>query len=198
MSEPEWRIRSARPGDRGLLASFACADPAVSWQVDVEQFIRTQLAGWAFDPHATAGDPRLLLAFVDRRPVRGSCPRARHPPGRRQHPDQRHQAGSPRYRDPLARPPLPHRRTGQRHHDVRRDDRRLRTGTAARQHPDAITAGSRGEERVASGQQRLALVCIGTQHEQRDGLAGRALPCHEQAERPPADAERVRRRSRSG
>jgi hypothetical protein len=64
MSEPEWRIRSARPGYRGLLASFACADPAVSWQVEVEQFIRTQLAGWAFDPHAAAGDPRLLLAFV--------------------------------------------------------------------------------------------------------------------------------------
>jgi hypothetical protein len=64
MSEPEWRIRPARPGDRDLLASFACADPAVSWQAEAEQFIRTQLADWAFDPHAAAGDPRLLLAFV--------------------------------------------------------------------------------------------------------------------------------------
>jgi hypothetical protein len=64
MSEPEWRIRPARPGDRDLLASFACADPAVGWQVEAEQFIRTQLADWAFDPHAAAGDPRLLLAFV--------------------------------------------------------------------------------------------------------------------------------------
>lgn len=64
MTEPGWRIRSGRPDDRDLLASFACADVAVSWQVEVEQFIRTQLADWAFDPHAASGDPRLLLAFV--------------------------------------------------------------------------------------------------------------------------------------
>jgi hypothetical protein len=63
---------------------------------------------------------------------------------------------------------------------------------AGEQHPDAITAGSLGEERAASGQQRLAFVWVGTQHEQRDGLAGRALPCHEQAERPPPDVERLR------
>jgi MFS family permease len=61
------------------------------------------------------------------------------------------------------------------------------------QHPDAITAGSWGEERAASGQQRLAFLRAGTQHEQRDGLAGRVLPCHEQAERPAADVERLRR-----
>lgn len=64
MSEPEWRIRSARPTDRDLVASFACADPTVSWQVEVEQFIRTQLIDWAFDPHAIGDDPRLLLAFL--------------------------------------------------------------------------------------------------------------------------------------
>ena len=64
------------------------------------------------------------------------------------------------------------------------------------QHLDAITAGSRGEERVADGQQRLAFVWVGTQHEQRDGLAGRVLHGHEQAERPPPDVERLRRRSR--
>src|ERR1017187_6551563 len=63
---------------------------------------------------------------------------------------------------------------------------------AGEQHPDAITAGSRGEERAANGQQRLAFVWVCTQHEQRDGLAGRALPCHEQAERPPPDAGRLR------
>ena len=42
------------------------------------------------------------------------------------------------------------------------------------QHPDAITAGSRGEERVANRQQRLAFGWAGTQYEQRDGLADRA------------------------
>jgi hypothetical protein len=64
-------------------------------------------------------------------------------------------------------------------------------------HHDAITAGSRGEERVANGQQRLAFAWADTQHEQRDGLASGILPCHEQAERSPADVERPRRRSRS-
>ncbi|MGH3938192.1 MAG: hypothetical protein ACRDTG_06090 [Pseudonocardiaceae bacterium] len=64
MSRPEWHIRSGQPADCALLASFACADPAVSWQVEVEQFIRTQLLEWSFDPHAVSGDPRLLLAFV--------------------------------------------------------------------------------------------------------------------------------------
>jgi hypothetical protein len=63
MTETGWRIRLGSPGDRELLASFACADPAVRWQAEVEQFIQTQLADWAFDPHADAGDPRLLLAF---------------------------------------------------------------------------------------------------------------------------------------
>jgi hypothetical protein len=64
MSEPEWRIRSGRPTDNDLLASFTCADPTVGWQVEVEQFIRSQLIDWTFDPHAISGDPRLLLAFV--------------------------------------------------------------------------------------------------------------------------------------
>ncbi|MGQ0773961.1 MAG: hypothetical protein ACT4NY_06020 [Pseudonocardiales bacterium] len=63
MSEPEWCIRSGRPTDRALLASFTRADPAVSWQVDVEQFIRTQLLDWTFDPHAVSGDPRLLWSW---------------------------------------------------------------------------------------------------------------------------------------
>jgi hypothetical protein len=60
MTGAGWRIRPGNPGDRELLASFACADPAVRWQVDVEQFIQTQLTDWAFDPHASDGDPRLL------------------------------------------------------------------------------------------------------------------------------------------
>src|SRR5450755_3140461 len=64
MSGPEWRIRSGQPADRDLLATFACADPAVDWQVEVEQFIGRQLIDWTFDPHAATGDPRLLLAFV--------------------------------------------------------------------------------------------------------------------------------------
>jgi len=67
------------------------------------------------------------------------------------------------------------------------------------QHPDAITAGPRDEEGMADGQQRLAFVWVRTQHEQRDRLAGPFLfHCHEQAERPSADVERQRRRSRSG
>lgn len=64
MSGPGWQIRPGRLGDRELLASFACADPAVRWQAEVEQFIQAQLTDWAFDPHADAGDPRLLLAFT--------------------------------------------------------------------------------------------------------------------------------------
>ena len=64
MSEPEWHIRSGQPSDRDLLAVFACADPAVDFEAEVEQFIRAQLIDWAFDPHAADGDPRLLLAFI--------------------------------------------------------------------------------------------------------------------------------------
>ncbi|HEX6074620.1 MAG TPA: hypothetical protein VFZ32_05060 [Micromonosporaceae bacterium] len=64
MTKPEWHIRSGQPADRSLLSTFACVDLSVHWQVEVEQFIRTQLVDWAFDPHATSGDPRLLLAFV--------------------------------------------------------------------------------------------------------------------------------------
>jgi len=64
MTEPEWRVRSGRPSDRDLLVSFTCADAAIGWQVEVEQFIRSQLVNWTFDPHAVSGDPRLLLAFV--------------------------------------------------------------------------------------------------------------------------------------
>lgn len=64
MTGAGWHVRTGAPGDRELLASFACADPAVRWQAEVEQFIQAQLTDWAFDPHADAGDPRLLLAFT--------------------------------------------------------------------------------------------------------------------------------------
>ena len=64
MTETGWHIRLGSPGDRELLASFACADLAVRWQTEVEQFIQTQLTDWALDPHADAGDLRLLLAFT--------------------------------------------------------------------------------------------------------------------------------------
>ena len=64
MTRAGWSIRPGKPGDRELLASFACADAAVRWQVEVEQFIHRQLTDWAFDPHADDGDPRLLLAFT--------------------------------------------------------------------------------------------------------------------------------------
>jgi hypothetical protein len=52
MTGDSWRIRAASPDDRELLASFTCADPAVRWQVEVEQFIQAQLLEWAFEPLA--------------------------------------------------------------------------------------------------------------------------------------------------
>ena len=60
MSPPPWLVRAARPTkhDRALLRAFVCADAAVPWQVEVEQFIRGSLIDWAFDPHArTASSP---------------------------------------------------------------------------------------------------------------------------------------------
>ena len=63
MTTDGWRIRPGSPNDRKLVASFACADVTVSWQIEVERFIQKQLVDWAFDPHAADSDPRLLLAF---------------------------------------------------------------------------------------------------------------------------------------
>jgi hypothetical protein len=57
MTGTEWRIRPGSQGDRQLLATFACADSAIWWQAEVEQFIQTQLIDWAFDPHTADGDP---------------------------------------------------------------------------------------------------------------------------------------------
>ncbi len=71
MTVAGWRIRPGSPSDRELLASFACADPAVRWQAEVERFIQAQLADWAFDPYAAEGDPRLLLAFAAARDLFG-------------------------------------------------------------------------------------------------------------------------------
>jgi hypothetical protein len=64
MTGAGWRIRPGRSDDRELLASFACADRAIRWQAEVEDFIQTKLTDWAFDPHASDGDPRLLLALT--------------------------------------------------------------------------------------------------------------------------------------
>lgn len=64
MSEAEWRIRVGTPADRDLLGSFSCADPAVGYEAEVEQFVRNQLTDWAFAPGASVDDPRLLLAAV--------------------------------------------------------------------------------------------------------------------------------------
>jgi hypothetical protein len=66
MSRSQWVVRSARKTrkDRALLESFACADTTVTWQAEVESFIRTHLFDWAFDPLAAAQDPRLLLVLV--------------------------------------------------------------------------------------------------------------------------------------
>jgi hypothetical protein len=64
MTAAGWHIRPGRPDDCDLLASFTCADPAVTWQAEVERFVQAELTNWAFDPHAAEGDPRLLLAFA--------------------------------------------------------------------------------------------------------------------------------------
>src|ERR1700752_2749198 len=64
MSQPEWLIRPGQPADGSLLASFDCANQAVDFEVEVEDFIRSQLIDWTFAPRAVGDDPRLLLAFV--------------------------------------------------------------------------------------------------------------------------------------
>ena len=66
---PLWLIRAAAPEDAAALATFTCVRPDRSvgvamWEQEVEGFIRTQLALWAFDPHAQEGDPRLLLMLT--------------------------------------------------------------------------------------------------------------------------------------
>jgi hypothetical protein len=58
MTGAGWLIRPGSPDDRQLLASFACADLAVGWQVEVEQFIQAQLAEWAFGRASWTGGPR--------------------------------------------------------------------------------------------------------------------------------------------
>lgn len=63
MNQPAWRVRPAREKDRSLLERFSCADPAIAWQVEVEEFVRNGLLDWAFAPLAQEGDPRLLLLF---------------------------------------------------------------------------------------------------------------------------------------
>jgi hypothetical protein len=65
-----WLVRVATPEDSDLLAAFACIGPSAGssggdvWEREVEEFIRTQLASWAFDPYAQDGDPRLLLVVT--------------------------------------------------------------------------------------------------------------------------------------
>jgi len=61
-----WRVRPAARRDQKVLAAFRCADPAVSWQVEVEVFIQRDVLEWALDPLAAESDPRLLLV-LDRR-----------------------------------------------------------------------------------------------------------------------------------
>jgi catechol 2,3-dioxygenase-like lactoylglutathione lyase family enzyme len=62
-------------------------------------------------------------------------------------------------------------------------------GVAGKQHHDAVTVVSCGVERVPGGQQRLPFLRVGPQYQQRNGVAVRPLPHHEQAERPAADVE---------
>jgi hypothetical protein len=63
VSRPAWRIRPARKRDRALLEAFACADQAVPWEAEVEDYVRGKLIDWAFEPLAEAKDPRVLLVF---------------------------------------------------------------------------------------------------------------------------------------
>jgi len=64
MKKSEWRVRLGGEPDRDLLASFTCADPAVPFQAEVEQFCQRQLLDWALAPGAAEDDPRLLLLVV--------------------------------------------------------------------------------------------------------------------------------------
>ena len=64
MSEPDWRVRVGRDGDRELLASFGCSNSTVPYQAEVEQFVQEQLLDWTLTPGATGDDPRLLFLVV--------------------------------------------------------------------------------------------------------------------------------------
>jgi GNAT superfamily N-acetyltransferase len=59
-SDP-WSVRTARPSDKKRLASFSCADPAVAWELEVQEYVQRDLFTWAFEPRAAVDDPRLLL-----------------------------------------------------------------------------------------------------------------------------------------
>ena len=69
MSQP-WQVRVATPEDGDLLASFSCVGAGTGssrgavWEQEVQEFVRTQLSSWAFDPYAQDGDPRLLLVVT--------------------------------------------------------------------------------------------------------------------------------------
>lgn len=64
MTEPEWRIRAGREGDRALLAAFTCADPKTAFEVEVERFVQGSVLDWALDARAADNDPRLLLVVT--------------------------------------------------------------------------------------------------------------------------------------
>lgn len=65
MTAPEWSVRAIRATkrDRERLASFACADRAVAWQAEVENFVRNDLFEWRYAPLAKNDDPRVLMLF---------------------------------------------------------------------------------------------------------------------------------------
>lgn len=48
MTTDGWRIRPGSPNDRKLVASFACADVTVSWQIEVERLLAFSTAGDLF------------------------------------------------------------------------------------------------------------------------------------------------------
>lgn len=65
MTAIDWTIRAARADDRQALASFSCANRAIPWEAEVEDFIQKQaLDAWAGAPGAVDDDPRLLLALT--------------------------------------------------------------------------------------------------------------------------------------
>lgn len=65
MSSAEWVFRSIRntKKDKERLLAFACADRSVSWQAEVEDFVRAMLFDWRYAPLAQDNDPRVLMLF---------------------------------------------------------------------------------------------------------------------------------------
>lgn len=73
MTTAEWSVRSIRgtQRDRQRLALFSCADRALGWQAEVEDFVRNELFDWRYAPLAQDDDPRVLMLFRNKEELVG-------------------------------------------------------------------------------------------------------------------------------